>query len=62
MTRFIFCAIDAAAENLFTAVKYARRFLGNHRLALREQEGTKVQIVLPHLGGVAAKARGQKPR
>ena len=57
----VFCAIHGAAEELFTALEYARRFIGDHRFAVPEQEGTKVQIVLPYLDGVLAKAR-EKPR
>jgi hypothetical protein len=60
--KMAFCAIHGAAESLFVALEYARRFLADHRVAVPEQEATKVQTVLPYLGGVLAKARGENPR
>ena len=55
--KIAFCAIHAAAENLFTALEYARRFIGDCPLAVPQQEATKLQIVLPYLDDVLARAR-----
>jgi hypothetical protein len=55
--RIIFCPLHEAAADLLEAVEYACRFLGSYRLAVPEQEATKVQTVLPYLSKVLAKAR-----
>jgi hypothetical protein len=55
--KIIFCPLHEAAADLFEAVEYACRFLGNYRLAVPEQEATKVQSALPYLTKVLAKAR-----
>jgi hypothetical protein len=57
--KIIFCAIHGAAEDLLTALEYARRFIGDCPLAVPQQEATKVQIVLPYLDSALAKARGK---
>jgi hypothetical protein len=59
--KIIFCSIHGAAENLFTALEYARRFIGDCPSSA-QQEATKVQIVLPYLDKVLADARSKTPR
>lgn len=59
--KIIFCPLHGAAESLFEAVEYARRFLGDCQLAVPGQEATKAQIILPYLDRVLAKAR-EKPQ
>lgn len=55
--KIAFCAIHGAAENLLTALEYARRFTGDHPMKVPEQEATKLQVVLPYLDDVLARAR-----
>jgi hypothetical protein len=55
----LFCPLHRAAEELLTAVNYVHTFLAPRKLAIPEQEATKIQTVLPYLEKVLAKARGK---